>query len=110
MPAPNTKRRVYDFPIHLVQRVQAYQTANGIEHEVEAVRQLLNETLNKGDTVDSLTARVRDRIEKGDLPLNVASDALVGHPLVSGLVFHPTDIEVKFTDGTATVIMPKGSV
>jgi len=86
-----SKRRVYDLPIELVDRITAFQTDKKLPSEVEAVRRLLDEALKYRDTARMVVERFLDRLKTDGMPSSVSRDVLVGHPLVTKIEFGEMD-------------------
>lgn len=107
----STKRRVYDLPNELVERILEFQKDRGLPSEVEAARRLLDQALKSRDTRESLIGRFLSRLTPGTEPSEAAADVLVGHPLVKGLDFMDDD-SVRFRyqrpNETAQLIWPRG--
>lgn len=81
-----SKRRVYDLPLELVDRITAFQAEKKLPSEVEAVRRLLDEALKYRDTPELIIERFKERLKSDGIPSSVAKDVLVGHPLVKSIL------------------------
>jgi hypothetical protein len=89
----HTERRVYVLPTEQLERIRAYQAADAIASEVEAVRRLLDVSLQLRDTVPDLLKKLESRFaSERDLRV-LARDILALHPLV---------VNVNFTDGAVS--------
>lgn len=78
-----SKRRVYDLPVELVERITAFQQDKKLPSEVEAVRRLLDEALKYRDTPELLVERIKDRLRTSSLVHSIGNDVLREHPLVA---------------------------
>lgn len=88
------ERRVYVLPTELLERLRAYQAANGIASEVEAARRLLDSALQMRDSIQDVLNKLAARYrEEQDLRV-LARDVLVTHPLVQDISI--TDEEMTF--------------
>ncbi len=87
------QRRVYVLPKDLVERIAQYQEMGGFGSEVEVVRSLLNEALNKIDSTAMLLDRVREKFTSVPNPAMVAKEVLAGHPLVTKIEFMDNEVE-----------------
>lgn len=96
---PASKRRVYDLPTELVDRITAFQREKKLPSEVEAVRRLLDEALLHRDSAISLLIRFSERLKGDGMPASVAKDVLVGHPLIE---------EIGFPDLNSVTFQMKG--
>lgn len=97
--SPISKRRVYDLPTDLVDRITAFQRDKKLPSEVEAVRRLLDEALLHRDSAMSLLNRFSKRLKVDGMPASVAKDILVGHPLIE---------EIGFPDLSSVTFQMKG--
>ncbi|NRB16876.1 MAG: hypothetical protein HRU33_04690 [Rhodobacteraceae bacterium] len=79
---PTTKRRVYDLPTELVERIVEFQKDKGLPSEVEAARRLLDQALKSRDSRETLVGRFLSKLVPGSEPSDSAATVLVGHPLV----------------------------
>lgn len=77
-----SKRRVYDLPIELVDRITAFQQDKKLPSDVEALRRLLDEALKYRDTPLLIVERIKDRLKINGLIHSVGNDVLREHPLV----------------------------
>lgn len=91
-----TKRRVYDLPQELVDRILEFQRDRGLPSEVEAARRLLDQALKARDTEEALVGRYYAALNASGDPTEAAKVVLVGHPLVRSLRFHDESIEFEF--------------
>lgn len=91
-----SKRRVYDLPIELVDRITAFQQDKKLPSEVEAVRRLLDEALKYRDTAALIIDRFKERLKSDGIPSSVARDVLMGHPLVKSIIQEDLD-SIAFT-------------
>lgn len=91
-----SKRRVYDLPMELVDRITAFQRSKKLPSEVEAVRRLLDEALLTRDSAEDIVNRMLERLKSDGMVTSVAKDILVGHPLVTSITFISNDC-VQFT-------------
>jgi hypothetical protein len=83
----STERRVYVLPSEQLERIRAYQTANSISAEVEAVRRLLDLALQNLDTIHDILKKLRSRYaDEKDLRV-LARDILTTHVLVLSVHF-----------------------
>lgn len=104
-----SKRRVYDLPIELVDRITAFQKAKRLPSEVEAVRRLLDEALLTRDGVADIVNRLQERLKLDGMVTSVAKDVLVGHPLVSSLSFVGNEcVEFRLRSGELMRIWDNG--
>lgn len=104
-----SKRRVYDLPLELVDRITAFQQEKKLPSEVEAVRRLLDEALKYRDTPDLIIARFKDRLREDGIPASVARDVLSGHPLVATIDQSDMDaISFKMKDGGVFMVNAAG--
>lgn len=93
----STKRRAYDLPNELVERVVEFQKAKGLPSEVEAVRRLLDMALKGRDTIETLVGRYLAALSvPGTEPGEAAGLVLSGHPLVRQIAFEDDGIEFHF--------------
>lgn len=101
---PMIKRRVYDLPTELVERISAFQRERNLPSEVEAARRLLDMALKSRDTLESLIGRFLKVLESSPEPSDAAALVLVGHPLVKGVQFLEDSISFNFQKGTDDAI------
>ncbi len=93
-----TERRVYVLPTEQLERIRAYQADNGISSEVEAVRRLLDVSLQLRDTVPDLLRKLKSRFsDERDLRV-LARDILALHPLVINVRFDDRAVSFSFAD------------
>lgn len=81
-------RRVYDLPPELHHRVLSYQTENGMASEVEAVRSLLDQALQSGDTVESLYVRLDDKYRTEKDVRRISAEILIPHRKVRSVALN----------------------
>ncbi|MCA0947354.1 hypothetical protein LCM08_20720 [Salipiger pacificus] len=93
---PSTKRRVYELPTELVERIVEFQKDRGLPSEVEAARRLLDQALKSRDTVESLVGRYLAALGPGVEPGEAAGVVLSGHPLVRRISFEDEGIDFLF--------------
>lgn len=107
---PATERRVYVLPNELLGRIRRYQSDNNISSEVEAVRKLLDESLQSKDTLDDIMAKIsRADLTEGDLRV-VAQKVLSGHVLVKYLVIDDGELRFGLRNGYAGGIDLEGNM
>ena len=94
--SPTTKRRVYDLPIELVDRIVEFQKDRGLPSEVEAARRLLDQSLKNRDTLDQVVGRYLAALEPGVEPGEAAGVVLSGHPSVKSIQFIEHGIRFEF--------------
>lgn len=104
---PDGERRVYVLPPELLQRVRSYQGQMGIASEVEAVRRLLDEALQRRDDVDSILNKMvtRSRSEK-DVRM-LAKEILSSHPLVTEIRYTREGVVFTLEGGTTGLMTYK---
>lgn len=90
------KRRVYDLPQELVDRIVEFQKDRGLPSEVEAVRRLLDQALKGRDTIESIVGRYLTALGPGVESGEAAGAVLSGHPLVRAIDFEVDGIAFKF--------------
>jgi hypothetical protein len=96
----DTERRVYVLPEPLLKRVRAYQTANALTSEVEAVRRLLDHALQMRDNVRDILNAVKARMQvEKDLRV-IAGDIVTPHALVISVNIGDHQVEFMLKDGT----------
>lgn len=86
-----SRRRVYDLPVELVDRVVDFQKERALPSEVEAVRRLLDQALKSRDTIESVVVRYLSALHDSD-SAEAAKLVLVGHPLVTQLTFSNEEV------------------
>ena len=95
MAKEDTERRIHVLPKELLHRVRAYQNANAIPSEVEAIRRLLNEALQMRDTVEDILQQLHAKwLEEKDLRV-LNRDILSTHALIQTV--HVTDRLLSFS-------------
>lgn len=95
--ASTSKRRVYELPNELVERIVEFQTARSLPSEVEAVRRLLDMALKSRDTIETLVGRYLNALSTpGIEPGEAAGVVLSGHPLVRQISFEEDSIVFHF--------------
>ncbi|MCT4369111.1 hypothetical protein CLG85_001635 [Yangia mangrovi] len=94
--SPATRRRVYELPTELVERIVEFQKDRGLPSEVEAARRLLDQALKSRDTIESLVGRYLSALGPGIEPGEAAGVVLSGHPLVRGIDFEDDGIAFRF--------------
>jgi hypothetical protein len=93
------ERRVYVLPVEQLERVRAYQSANGIGSEVEAVRRLLDAALQMRDTVRDVLKILKSRYAaEKDLRV-LARDILAGHALIRSVHYDDDAVYFFFSNG-----------
>ncbi|WP_424138670.1 hypothetical protein [Roseomonas chloroacetimidivorans] len=108
--AASTERKIYVLPIEQVERIRAYQTANGIGSEVEAVRRLLDTALEMRDTVRDLLNKLKSRhAQEKDLRV-LARDILAGHSRVRSINYTDDSLEFSFSADERGKINNKGRI
>jgi len=92
-------RRVYVLPAEQLERIRAYQTANGITSEVEAVRRLLDLALQMRDTAQDLLKKLKSRFaDEKDIRV-LARDILAAHALIKSVQFDDDSVVFALTNG-----------
>ena len=104
------QRKVFMLETELVDRVLAYQEKNGLQSEVEAVRQLLNDALRLQDEWWSICDQVVERMKRPESLINAAKDIVLGHPKVSNVAFELDRITFKTITGEHVEILLSGEV
>lgn len=99
----STKRRVYDLPNELVERIVEFQKDKGLPSEVETVRRLLDMALKSRDTLETLLVRYFLALTPGIEPGEAAGIVLSGHPLVKGIDFEEDGIKFRFQKGNSDI-------
>lgn len=94
----STRRRVYDLPTDLVDRILLYQKEKGLPSEVEAARKLLDQALKGNENVDDLVRQVVLGLEANEDPNTVATKILAGHPKVASIHFKENYVMFTFLD------------
>ena len=103
-----TERRVYVLPSELLDRIRAYQSANGIGSEVEAARRLLDAALQMRDTIEIILNKLgADYKVEQDIRV-LARNNLVTHPLVETISIGENVLEFKLRNGSRGSITTKG--
>lgn len=92
------RRRVYDLPHDLVDRIVDYQKNLGLSSEVEAVRRLLDETLKRRDTLEDIVGRFITISETTKDTSEAVRVVLVGHPLITMVQFNAGGISFGFAN------------
>jgi hypothetical protein len=93
------ERRVYVLPAEQLERIRAYQTANGISAEVEAVRRLLDLALQMRDSVQDLLKKLKSRFaDEKDIRV-LARDILAAHALIRSVQFEDDAVTFAFANG-----------
>jgi hypothetical protein len=87
-----TERRVHVLPKELLDRIRAYQSAEGIASEVEAVRRLLNNALQMQDNIRSILKQLRDGYEHERNIRHLANKILSHHALVTSIHYGDNDV------------------
>ncbi|GCD73996.1 hypothetical protein NBRC3299_0288 [Acetobacter pasteurianus NBRC 3299] len=104
------ERRVYLLPEELVDRIKAYQSANGIPYEVEAVRRLLNDALQSRDTIDNIMRLISDYFKKDSDLRSIASSVLSSHILVTQINISDQSLKFGLRNGDAGEVTRKGNL
>ncbi|WP_140884999.1 hypothetical protein [Muricoccus nepalensis] len=108
--AASTERKIYVLPSEQVERIRAYQVANGIGSEVEAVRRLLDTALEMRDTVHDLLIKLKSRYaQEKDLRV-LAKDILAGHSRVRSIAYTDDGLEFSFSSEERGKINNKGRI
>jgi hypothetical protein len=94
-----TERRVYVLPTEQLERIRAYQTANGIASEVEAVRRLLDIGLQLRDNIFDILRTLKSRYSSDKDLRILAKDILAPHTLVKSVHFDNDSVWFYMTDG-----------
>lgn len=107
---PATERRIHVLPVDLLERVRAYQAANAIPSEVEAVRRLLSEALQARDTIDDIMKQVQTAFKAERDLRAIARDILSGHILVSRIDISDGNVTFALRNGDAGTIGHNGEM
>ena len=91
-----TKRRVYDLPTELVERIVEFQKDRSLPSEVEAARRLLDQALKNRDTLEQVVGRYLAALSPGVEPGEAAGVVLSGHPSVKSINFIEDGIRFEF--------------
>lgn len=84
---PSMERKVLLLPVGMMARVRAYQAAQGIASEVEAVRRLLDRALAMLETPQIVLTRLRAEYEATKDLRAAARNVLATHCLVDTITF-----------------------
>jgi len=105
------QRKVYMLATDLVERITDYQRLSGMQSEVEAVRELLDEALNAHDDWRTITNRFLSGIRFGHETFREsAKKVLVGHPLVDSVIFEPDYVVFELATGEQIRVDNRGNV
>lgn len=95
---PEPERRIYVLPPDLLNRLRAYQAAEGLPSEVEAVRRLLDTALQMRDTVGTILESLKTR-QAEERDLKVLAKEVVGHALVESVEVKGGALMFKLSTG-----------
>lgn len=96
------KRRVYDLPVDLVDRITAFQKEQRLPSEVEAVRKLLDNALKDRDTLEDIIYQAATHLDAHRDPAEAARVVLAGHPKVSAIYFEEGAVRFDYHDRSRT--------
>ena len=102
------QRRVYVLPRDLVERIDAFQKAMGMQSEVEAVRHLLDEALKHRDSAVEIIQRFCLKMKHTKILSDIAKDVLVGHPKISSIEFSSEIVTARMVTGEGIVFYSFG--
>ncbi len=104
-----TERRVHVLPTELLERVRAFQMANNLPSEVEAVRRLLNEALQSRDTLDDIMKQVLLLYKQRKDFRAITREILSDHILVKKIDIADNGLIFVLRSGFAGKIDPAGA-
>jgi hypothetical protein len=104
------ERKVYLLPAELAERIKAYQTAQGIVSEVEAVRRLLDSALQMRDTAKDILFKLSARFEEEKDFRELAKSVLAGHALVTEIYLDDNDLTFRIRSGDYGSISSSGTL
>ncbi len=96
------KRRVYDLPVDLVDRITAFQNEQRLPSEVEAVRKLLDSALKDRDTLEDIIYQAAAHLDAHRDPAEASRVVLAGHPKVAAIYFEEGAIRFDYQDRSRT--------
>lgn len=97
-----SRRRVYELPTELVERILTYQKEKNLPSEVEAARKLLDLALKENENLLDLINQVVIKLEAGDDPVSISTRVLAGHPKVASIDFKDDCVKFTFADKHST--------
>lgn len=105
-----TERRVYNLPADLLERLRAFQVAQGISSEAEAARRLLDSALQMKDSISNILNTLEAKfVEEKDLRI-LASDILMKHALVISVQISDTEVSFYLRNGEGGQITSAGTL
>ena len=107
---PATERRIHVLPVELLERVRAYQAANAIPSEVEAVRRLLSEALQARDSINDIMNQIKNYWYSSRDLRSISRDILSSHILVSKIEINDDDLCFSLKGGNAGKITKSGKM
>jgi len=107
---PATERRIHVLPVELLERVRAYQAANAIPSEVEAVRRLLSEALQARDSINDIMNQIKNYWYSSRDLRSISRDVLSSHILVSKIEINDDDLCFALKGGSAGKVTKSGEM
>jgi hypothetical protein len=104
------ERRIYVLPKEMLTRLRAYQAAQGITSEVEAVRRLLDSALQMRDTEVDILLKLKSRfMHERDLRV-LTREVLASHALVTQIILEDTSVTFRIRSGIFGKIDTRGRI